>query len=178
VEIRINNHPVEFQLEEENTVADIVDYFIDWSNERELVLFRIEIDGEFFTADDLPGKSVSDMEYMNFVIESKADLVFSSVDEGARYCDRAAKVIDKIISDEEYGIEELRHLPSGIDWISGVIHSVLGILNVSPSEFRYRDRSLRVTWRICRDLNPRSRPCRTAMPPLIIFPRAKGYSPR
>jgi hypothetical protein len=142
VEIKINNHPVEFQLEEENTIADVVDYFIDWSNERELVLFRIEIDGEFFTADDLPDKNLSDMQYMNFIIESKADLVFSSVDEGARYCDRAAKVIDRIISDDEYGIEELRHLPSGIDWIQGVFHSVLGILDVSPQEFRYRDRSL------------------------------------
>ncbi len=142
MEIKINNHPVEFQLEEENTIADVVDYFIDWSNERELVLFRIEIDGEFFTADDLPDKNLSDMQYMNFIIESKADLVFSSVDEGARYCDRAAKVIDRIISDDEYGIEELRHLPSGIDWIQGVFHSVLGILDVSPQEFRYRDRSL------------------------------------
>ena len=142
MEIKINNHPVDFEIQEEKKISDVVDSIIEWSNERDLVLSGIEMEGEFHQVDELPDREMDDLEYMNFIIDSKADVVFASVDEGARYCDRALKFIEKVTGGQDFTMEELQYLPSGIDWIKSVTDSVLTIMGIDQTSFQYKGKSI------------------------------------
>ncbi|MCL1910948.1 MAG: hypothetical protein FWG13_01940 [Leptospirales bacterium] len=141
MEIRINNQPIDYKQENEKKLADIASYIIKWTNERELVVFRVEVDGEAFGVDALPDKPFEQVGVINFMIESKADVAFSAVEEGVRYCGKAVKYISKI-GDDDAPLSELDNLRDGIDWLKGVIFSVLSIMGIDRKSFAYKGSTL------------------------------------
>ncbi|MCL2025941.1 MAG: hypothetical protein FWG92_03955 [Leptospirales bacterium] len=137
MEIRINNQPIDYKREKEKKLADIASSIIKWTNERELVVFRVEVDNEVLDIDALPDRPFEQVGILNFIIESKADVAFSAVEEGVRYCGRAVKYISRIGKDD-VPLSELANLGDGIDWLKGVIFSVLSIMGIDRKSFTYK----------------------------------------
>ncbi len=142
MEIYINNHSIDFEMEAESTVHEVVDSLLDWSKERDLVFSEVVLDGENYSVDKIPDMPVEKASQMNCLIESKADIVISSVDAGIRYCEKARTFIEEISSDDSETAEELEHLEGGLHWISDVLISVVKLIGADPDEAQYRDETI------------------------------------
>lgn len=141
MEIRINNHGIDYKLQNEKKISDIADFILSWTSERELVIFRIEVDGIHYSIDNIPDVPLENVGLINFVIQSKADIVFTTVEEGVRYCDKACKFIEKLKPDE-FAMSELKNLSDGLQWLESVIFSVLNILGIERRMFSYKGNPL------------------------------------
>jgi len=138
MDIQINNFPVEIELEEEKTVKDVVDSISDWVNERELIFIGIDIDGNHFGIDEVPELSIEGVNVLNCIVQSRADIVYETLNEGIIYCDR---VIDYMIEIRQDGAEadELEDLVSGMEWLQDVFSTATTLLSMSLEEVKFRD---------------------------------------
>jgi hypothetical protein len=139
VEVCINNYPVEFELEGETNIADIVDSVSSWARERELVFTEVHVDDERYFVDDLPDRGIDGVSIINCIVRSRADVVFTTIDEGMRYCNRVSSFIagDK---EKNEGAGSIEDLAAGIDWIMEVLFAIFALLGISPDSFRIKDR--------------------------------------
>jgi len=140
VEVQINNHEIQFQLENEKTVSEVVTSISNWTSERELVFCEVHIDGDQYLVDDIPDLDIEAVNTVNCIVQSKSDVIFSSMDEGARYCSRAVDFINRLLSDEEVDIEQFRFLSSGIDWLMEVISSVVQLTGIDTKKMKFKDK--------------------------------------
>lgn len=135
MEIKINGHDVDIQLQDENRISQIVSYISEWSAQRDLIVVRAEVDGKPFQPESVPDMDISSVREVNFVIESRADVAFSAVEEGMRYCARAGRFS---VSMEHAAPEDIQNLMDGIDWLCGVINSAVNILHVDRENFQFK----------------------------------------
>ena len=142
MELTINSFPVNFQLEKEKTVSDIIYSVSQWASERQLVFTQVYIDDEMYLISEVPEREVGDVSTINCVIQSKADLVFTIVDEGAAYCSRIQSFIQK--SDDKGVVDsgDIRQLSQGLEWLMEVLHKVLTLLGIAADELKIRDRTV------------------------------------
>ncbi len=138
MDIQINNFPVEIELEEEKTVKDVVDSISDWVNERELIFIGIDIDGNHFGIDEVPELSIDGVNVLNCIVQSRADIVYETLNEGIIYCDR---VIDYMVEIRQDGAEadELEDLVSGMEWLQDVFSTATTLLSMSLEDVQFRD---------------------------------------
>ena len=143
MEIQINNHPIEFQLQQEMTIADVINSINGWSSERDLIFSEVHIDGEPYTVDDIPLHDLEKIACINCIIQSKSDIVFSSIDEGARYCARAGAFIDSLLEDTEKVEQgQLEHLSQGLEWMNDVFKSIVKLTGLDANAFGYKNRTV------------------------------------
>ncbi len=142
MEIFINNHAIDFQLENESTVSKVIESLMDWTKERDLIFSEVIIDGECFAVDEVPEMSVDDTSQINCLIESRADIVISSIDAGIRYCEKAKTFIDDVTGRLGDAEEELKHLGDGLQWLSDVLLSVVKLIGADPETALYMDEPL------------------------------------
>ena len=140
MEVQINNYPIDFSLENENTVMDVVNSLSEWVRERNLIFTEVYIDGERHLLEDVPDMGIDKVSQINSVVISKSDVVISSVDEGARYCDRVIEFIDLAVESESIDIKQMKNLSLGIEWLSEVINKVLSLLGLDIDDTRYKTR--------------------------------------
>lgn len=138
MDIQINNFPVEITLEEEKTVKDVVNSISDWVNERELIFIGIDIDGNHFGIDEVPELSIDGVNVLNCIVQSRADIVYETLNEGIIYCDR---VIDYMVEIRQDGAEadELEDLVSGMEWLQDVFSTATTLLSMSLEDVKFRD---------------------------------------
>lgn len=144
MQVLMNNQPVDFSLEDETTLLEVAGAVEEWAGERGLVFINMIIDGENYPLDNLPDKKIEDIEAVNCIIQSRSDIVFSSVDEALLYCDRVLSHIDAALSSKEGEIdqENARNLVDGIEWLGSVISYTVHLLQVEPGSMKFKDETL------------------------------------
>ncbi len=138
MEVRINDYPVEIMLENEKTVKDVVKSITDWINEKNLIFLGVDIDGNYHDTDDIPSVPVEKINIMNCLVQSRADVVYETVNEGIAYCDR---VLSFLKHSDEDGIDsdELANLISGMEWLQEVFPTISNLLKMDVGSMTYRD---------------------------------------
>lgn len=144
MELTINNYPIHFQIEKEKTVTDIIHSISQWAHERELIFTEVHIDDESYLIDRAPEKDLGDVSTINCIIQSKADLVFTIIEEGASYCNRVAAFIEQHTNADSLSKEQVQQLITGIDWLLEVMSKVTGLLGISAEQLQVKDRT--VSW--------------------------------
>lgn len=141
MEIQINNYPVEIELEDEKTIKDVVDSISQWANSRALIFIGIDIDGNYFGLEEIPDLSIEGVSVLNCLVQSRADIVYETLNEAIIYCD---KVIDYMVEIKQQGADadELEDLVSGMDWLQEVFSTVSHLLNMDMSEINFRDKNV------------------------------------
>ncbi len=139
MEVLINNHPIEFQLENEKTVKEIIASISEWAGERGLIFIEVFLNDKLYTVENLDDRDLEGIDLINCIIDTKSNLVFSTVDEGLLYCNRAMEYISRWIEEESLDLDEVKNLASGIEWLIEVLNKVTGLLEIDPEEVRYRD---------------------------------------
>lgn len=141
MKVQINNCPVAFELEREETVSDVISSVSQWARERNLVFLETEIDEKSYLVDSIPDISLDEVNLINCVVQSRADVVISSLHEGISYCDRVLSFVAQSF-DNYSDASPMKNLAGGIDWLLDVLRSVLQLLDVDINQLRYKDRSV------------------------------------
>ena len=142
MQVLINDYPVDFELEQERSVSDIISSVSEWSRERDLVFYELYINDDLFPLDRVPDVDIDDINIINCIVHSKADIVFSSVDEAARYCDRVSLFVGRVVDTGEWGENEGGDLAQGTEWLMEVLVKVLNLLGISAGGLKLRDRDV------------------------------------
>jgi hypothetical protein len=142
VEVLINNHPIEFQLENEKTVKEVIGSISQWAGDRGLIFIEVFLNDTLHTVESLADRDLEGIDLINCIIDTKSNLLFSTVDEGLLYCNRAVEYINRWVEEGTPDMEEVRNLASGIEWLIEVINKVVGLLEIDPAEISYRDKNI------------------------------------
>ena len=138
VQVQINSYPINFELEGEKSVRDVVASVSQWARERNLIFVETEIDQERYDIDSIPELEIDKVSLINCFVQSKSDLVLNSIDEGILYCERVLDFLD----DEDETRQELEGLSRGVDWLLELTQSVLMLLEIDPERARFMDGSM------------------------------------
>jgi hypothetical protein len=139
VQVLINDCPVEFELQQDKKISDVINSISEWTRGRDLVFYELYIDDDYYPIDGVPDVSLADVKVINCIVQSKADIVFSSVDEATRYCDRVSVFMRRVAETGECGRNEIDDLLTGISWLMDVLARVTGLLGISYDRLKYRD---------------------------------------
>lgn len=138
MEIRINNYPVEIVLENEKTVKDVIESITGWINQKNLIFAGIDIDGQEYHVDDAPDLLIENVSAINCLVQSRADIVYETVNEGIFYCDRVIDFLQHL-EEEPMDTDELDDLVSGVEWLQEVFPTLSNLLGMNLDEIKYRD---------------------------------------
>lgn len=142
MEIQINDYPVDFELTGEQTISDVINSISEWTQQRDLIFTQAGINDTNYPIDKLPDISLEDIKTINCLVQSKADVIISSINAGIDYCAKVQKFIDKSLSTKNDLIAEIDNIRSGIDWLLEVLQKVQQLLAVDFSNVMYRDNSV------------------------------------
>lgn len=141
MEIRINNYPVEIVLENEKTVKDVITSITGWINQKNLIFSGIDIDGTEYNVEEAPDLLIENISSINCLVQSRADVVYETVNEGIFYCDRVVDFLQQL-EDEPMDTEELEDLISGVEWLQEVFPTISNLLGVNLEKTKYRDSTI------------------------------------
>ncbi len=141
MEIRINNYPVEIVLENEKTVKDVIASITGWINQKNLIFAGIDIDGQEYHIDDVPDILIENISSINCLVQSRADIVYETVNEGIFYCDRVIDFLQHL-EEEPMDTDELDDLVSGVEWLQEVFPTISNLLGMNLDDVKYRDETV------------------------------------
>lgn len=144
VNLYLNDCEIDFQLDHEKNVADLVDSLLGWTNERDLILTELVIDNEAYYLEQIPARELKDIKEINCLVQSKSELIISSLYEGMNYCDRAARFINSVI--DQATSDEIKNsdIREGIKWLIEMLGMCLQMLEIDPFVEKIDDSSLKV----------------------------------
>jgi hypothetical protein len=141
MEIRINNYPIEIVLENEKTVKDVIASITGWINQKNLIFAGIDIDGQEYHIDDAPDLLIENISEINCLVQSRADIVYETVNEGIFYCDRVIDFLQHL-EEEPMDTDELDDLVSGVEWLQEVFPTLSNLLGMDLDTIKYRDETV------------------------------------
>ena len=142
MEVQINNCPVNFELENEKTVSDVIESMNKWITERALVFTEAMIDDKNYFIDELPDIPIGNVKQINCIVQSNADIVISSLNEGIDYCNKAQHFMDSSIKDEKPDLSQVESLFEGSNWLIEVFRTVIQLLSMNAEEIKYKDKEI------------------------------------
>lgn len=138
MEVRINDYPVEIMLENEKNAREVVKSITDWINEKNLIFLGVDIDGNYHDAVEVPPVPVENIKLINCLVQSRADVVYETVNEGIAYCDRVLGFLQHS-GDEGIDADELGDLISGMEWLQEVFSTIAALLKIDLDKVGFRD---------------------------------------
>lgn len=138
MEVRINDYPVEIMLENEKNAREVVKSITDWINEKNLIFLGVDIDGNYHDAAEVPPVPVENIKLINCLVQSRADVVYETVNEGIAYCDRVLGFLQHS-GDEGIDADELGDLISGMEWLQEVFSTIAALLKIDLDKVGFRD---------------------------------------
>ncbi|MBN2436668.1 MAG: hypothetical protein JXK07_15520 [Spirochaetes bacterium] len=142
MEVYMNGQSVDIRFEEEKTVKEVAESMTKWAAERDLIFTGMLLDDEFFVADNVPDKPIDKVGICDLGIQSKADLVISSLTEGISYCDRVVEYIGDCSGTDCFDSSDLEPFFGGIDWLIDVTTTVFSMLNLDLQDIKHMDRTV------------------------------------
>ncbi|MCX8125005.1 MAG: hypothetical protein N3F66_12705 [Spirochaetes bacterium] len=138
MQLLINDHPVDFAIEQECTVKDVMSSVYNWASERKLIFSGAIVDGVLYQPDTAPETPIHEIKNINCYVQSVGDVVIDSIKEGIAYCNRAQQYL-KGKSLSQLTDSEFTQLHHGIEWIVSVLQSVLHMLGLEREDVRFKD---------------------------------------
>ncbi|MGQ9631075.1 MAG: hypothetical protein ACUVXI_12320 [bacterium] len=139
--IFINGSEIDFELEEESSIREVLRSLEGWLFERGEVMTTIFVNGEIYTAEqrekgvDMPLDVISTLE-----VNSKRPgrLALESIYEVGRYLIRLQRGVEEIAElwrsgEEEKAFEMFHQFTEGMEWITQALHQAALILKLDYS---------------------------------------------
>lgn len=143
MEVQINNCRVDFSLEGEKTVSDVIKSITGWANERSLIFTEACIDGSDYNIEQIPEILIKDAAVINCKVQSRAEIIISCLNESIDYSIKADKFINRSIADNIIEKSQRENLIKGIEWIIDVTDKVLNLLSYQIQEIKYKDNTIK-----------------------------------
>lgn len=128
MEIFVNKEELEFQLEHEKTLKEVIEAINDWLFKNLKVIETIIIDGKVYTDEiqDLSNFEVSSINKLDLTIIDIKQLVQSSLRETKDYLKGIHQYLD---SKEDFTEEDIKRISSGIGWLLNIFTRINNIYN-------------------------------------------------
>lgn len=139
MQLLINDHPVDFTIEKESTVKDVMSSVHNWASERSLIFSGAIVDGVLYQPDTAPETPIHEIANINCYVQSVGDVVIDSIKEGIAYCSRAEQYLKGKENLAQLNDKEFAQLHYGIEWIVSVLQSVLHMLGLERKDVRFKD---------------------------------------
>jgi len=139
MQLLINDHPVDFTIEKESTVKDVMSSIHNWASQRSLIFSGAIVDGVLYQPDTAPETPIHDIKNINCYVQSVGDVVIDSIKEGIAYCSRAEQYLKGKENLAQLTDNEFAQLHYGIEWIVSVLQSVLHMLGLEREDVRFKD---------------------------------------
>jgi len=140
MEIYINNEKLDFQLEDEKNLKQVIEAVNDWLFQQGKVIDQIVIDEKVYNEEieHLEKVPVEDVKILRLTIIDIDVLVRNSLTEIQRYL---STMLDFIKSKEEFGFEEINKIIDGIKWVIKILEKCNRLYKYSSNfknkEFNY-----------------------------------------
>jgi hypothetical protein len=140
--ILMNGYGVDFTIDNEKNVKEICNSILEWTKQRDLIFTDMYIDGDLFTMDTLPDKELSAVGSINCIVQSKADLILSTLHEAVTYCERILNHIHDVEASGKSDLSQREALTRGISWMIDAYHIIFAILVLDEKEIKYLDKTI------------------------------------
>lgn len=128
MDIYINNEKLEFTLEKETSLQDILKHIQDWAGQRELYLIDYNLD----SIDENGPFHSGNIHRLDISLGDRTDLLKHNLIEMQRYVDRILKFLaEKLQKQAELSAEESAQLLEGKEWLSESLVASYGLLSGS-----------------------------------------------
>ncbi|MBN1498745.1 MAG: hypothetical protein JW982_01195 [Spirochaetes bacterium] len=138
--IQINGEEIQFEMNEEKSLQQVVDSISEWSAERDLIFTDLILNEELINISDLEDKPLTETDVINCLIQSRADIIISSLTEGTAYCMRVLDYIDNSVETEKFDVKELEQFFKGVEWLRDMTLSVFQLLTLDPNGIKHLDK--------------------------------------
>ncbi len=130
--IFVNDEKLEFQLEEEKTLKEVIESLNDWLFKNMKVIDTIVIDGKVYTGEihDLTTYSVDSIDKLDLTIININELVHNSLTETKNYLKEIHKYMD---SKEDFTEEDIKRILSGLHWLINIFTRINNIYDYEKS---------------------------------------------
>ena len=142
MKILINGYEVDLTLEGEKNLSAIITSISEWARTRNLIFTQFEVDNEGYSTESFPDRDCADIKVINCVIQSKADLIISTLSEGSAYCDKMLTFIDQVDQKGSFDLAHADSFAKGAQWLIDSLRSSLQLLSLDPAQIRYLDHSI------------------------------------
>ncbi len=139
MEIQINDCPVDFKLDGEQTINEVIKSISCWTQQRNLIFTEAEINDQNYSIDHVPDIPINKISILNCLVQSKADTIISSMDAGIDYCSRVFNYFNKSVTEKKIDTSEIKNIITGIEWIVEVIGKISDLLGLNIQDVRYND---------------------------------------
>lgn len=139
MQLLINDHPVDFTIEKESTVKDVMSSVHNWASQRSLIFSGALVDGVLYQPDTAPETPIKEINNINCYVQSVGDVVIDSIKEGIAYCSRAEQYLNGKETLSQLTSDERVQLQYGIEWIISVLQSILHMLGLERDDVRFKD---------------------------------------
>lgn len=139
MEIQINSQPIDFEIENEKSVPDIMESVSQWARQRNLIFTEAMIDNDVYTVETVPDVPLGDVTTINCIVQSSADIVLTTIQEAVDYIKRINDFIQESLTAGSVDMSKLPYIAQGTVWLSDVVEKTGSLLNMDVHEIRYRD---------------------------------------
>jgi hypothetical protein len=139
MEIQINSCPVEFELSGEKTIGEVIGSIVDWTRNRNLIFTETAINNNNYSIDKIPDIPLDEIRTLNCIVQSKADLVISSINACIDYCAKSEEFFRKSVSESNASTKEIENVATGIDWIVELLTKISDMLGIDLTGIKYKD---------------------------------------
>lgn len=138
MEILVNSKKIDFTLEDERNVSDIVKDLEKWINENNNVISSIKVNNKNIGLDELNSFSmdIDSVKKIEVVTKNKIDLAFESIDTTLEYL----SFIQDSLKGDLFENNDL--ILDGLSWIYESIELIVKILNLNEYFLIYDDQDL------------------------------------
>jgi len=139
MKVQINSYSLDFKLENENTTADLMSSIYDWSKKRNYIFIEAQINDGSYSIDHIPEIPREEIKYINCIIQSKAEVVISSLNEAVDYCNKITNYITITTNEKNFDKSQMNALSNGIEWLIEVLSTILKLLSLDINEVKFKD---------------------------------------
>lgn len=144
MEILLNGKPIDYEIETESTVGEVLDCLSKWLSSQGAVIVSAKLDGRFFDlAQDAEARGAAISRHKTLEIDSQNArlLVVETVQELSQYLDRVARLAPGL-SDKEVTKDAVDQLLEGLWWSEDVFKRVEEIFHISYRDIEFEGERL------------------------------------
>ncbi len=144
MELLIEGEKINYSIENEKNVKDIVNALSDWLNENNRMIKSLSIDGaeiQITDEENLIEKQIDDVQKLEINLITPVEIAYNSLYELKQYVTRFVENIENT-SDENNLIENKQLMLEGINWVLEIIDNSCQILHIEEGKVFYGTNSL------------------------------------
>lgn len=151
MDIILNGKPIDYEIESEATIGEVIDSLTRWFHEQGCVIVSVRLDGKsFHPTDDRAVRSspIAGHDRLECQAQNTRLLVTETVNELGQYLDRMARLAPGM-SEKDVTEEHVEQILEGLTWTEDVLNRIEEILRIAYRDIefegeRFHKRVLRV----------------------------------